>query len=137
MANAPPTLAAILQGIADLKKRLTMDLNNVINFFPNPTPTQQQFIQKVQTLYNTLQGELDNASTAIPSADNPVDSWNTWIGPDGEIGDNLRSFDELFSAILSTPVGMCVYSTGTACMTQAQCSTLPGGQWTQGGCPSI
>ena len=137
VTSSRTTLAEILAGIAALKARLTVDLQRVKDYFPSPTPAQQNLIQQVQTQHDKLQSDLDNASAAVSISTTPADEWNSWIGSTGTISDELNSMDQLLNTTLGDTLGVCTYKTGTACMTQAQCLTLPGGSWTSGGCTTI
>jgi hypothetical protein len=128
---SPPTLADIQSAIRALKAQLDSDLQRVKNHVPAVTAVQ---LTDLQNRHDELETILDEASTAVAGSSDPPVEWINWVPA---ITLKLTQFDQIIQGILQDPaseLGICQYDGGSACMTQAQCDTLPNSTWTPG-CP--
>ncbi len=140
LASNPPTATELLMAIMSLQNQLDTDLQNLKAKFPTPTPAQQADILTATDLHDKLENVLTNAASAVQGSTDPITEWSDWV--DDDFKKDLKAFAKLISTDVpsaSDQLGVCTYPVGggefdTACMTLAECNTLAGSSFSQGGC---
>jgi hypothetical protein len=127
----------ILAAIPKIQARVDTDLLRVQQA---PHATAQHKLD-AKKFHDLLQSDLTSAANEVNSATSDpvaIAAWASWAGD--SILSELQGMAGVLNAALTDPLGVCTYPDGTggtlqACLTKAQCDTLPNSNWSQGGCP--